>query len=124
MSKDPVSLRIACADLNGQMRGKRLPAAAAAQIEFTGHRMPLSALSPDVLGQPIPTSPTGDGQLRVTDRGPVPMPWLDLPATLFPMWMFTDDGKACRPVPATPCHRCCAAGAAMGVRSSRSRPSR
>lgn len=95
MTKAPVSLRIACADLNGQMRGKRLPASAGSAIEFTGHRMPLASLSLDVLGQSIHNAPTGDGQLRVTERGAVPMPWLELPATLFPMWMFTDTGQPC-----------------------------
>lgn len=94
------SLRTACADLNGLMRGKRLPAAHAARLEFSGQRMPLSALNVDLWGTDIADSPlafpTGDadGQLRVTDRGPVPMPWLAEPATLMPMWMFRDDGRA------------------------------
>ncbi len=50
MEIETASLRAACADLNGQMRGKRLPGSAAARIEFTGLRMPLSTLSLDVLG--------------------------------------------------------------------------
>lgn len=101
MTSTPTSLRIACADLNGLMRGKRLPIAAAADLEFSGHRMPRAALCTDVLGQPLRGGPTGDGHLRCTERGPVPMPWLELPATLYPMWMFTDES---RPDPTCPRH--------------------
>ncbi|MCA8882524.1 MAG: glutamine synthetase [Rhodobacteraceae bacterium] len=107
MEIDTPSLRTACADLNGQMRGKRLPAREAAKLEFTGQRMPLSALSLDIWGRDIEKSPLvfasgdADGQLRCTDRGPVLMPWLVEPATLVPMWMFTEDGA---PFDADPRH--------------------
>ncbi len=99
MDLPTASLRTACADLNGVWRGKRMPAAHGAKLEFEGHRMPLSALNLDLWGTDIDDSPlvfaTGDadGQLRVTDRGPVPMPWLGSPATLVPMWMYTDEGR-------------------------------
>ncbi|MBE3636934.1 glutamine synthetase family protein [Mangrovicoccus algicola] len=102
MEVETTALRVACADLNGQMRGKRLPGSAAARIEFQGLRMPLSTLSLDVLGHAAETGPAdGDGQMRVTERGPVPMPWLVQPSTLIPMWMFADDG---RPAPTCPRH--------------------
>lgn len=107
MEIDAASLRTACADLNGQMRGKRLPARHAAKLEFAGQRMPLSALSLDLWGRDIEGSPLvlasgdADGQVRVTERGPVPMPWLDAAPLLFPMWMFTEDG---RPFDACPRH--------------------
>ncbi|MCA8879187.1 MAG: glutamine synthetase [Rhodobacteraceae bacterium] len=98
MDIDTPSLRTACADLNGMMRGKRLPASEAAKLEFSGQRMPLSALSLDLWGTDIEDSPLvfqsgdADGQLRCTDRGPVAMPWLPEPATLMPMWMFSESG--------------------------------
>ncbi|OSP54264.1 glutamine synthetase family protein [Pseudoruegeria sp. SK021] len=101
------SLRTACADLNGQMRGKRLPARHATQLEYSGQRMPLSVLTLDLWGADIEDSPLvhasgdADGQLRCTERGPVPMPWLPEPATLVPMWMYTDDGA---PFDADPRH--------------------
>jgi glutamine synthetase len=107
MDIETPSLRTACADLNGMMRGKRLPASEAAKLEFYGHRMPLSALSLDLWGADVEGSPLvfpsgdADGALRCTDRGPVPMPWLATPATLVPMWMFTEDG---RPFDADPRH--------------------
>lgn len=95
------SLRTATADLNGVMRGTRRPASAAARIEYEGERLPLSALALDLWGREVTTLPMAttlggpDGQLRVTDRGPVRMPWLDLEATLVPMAMFGDDGAPC-----------------------------
>lgn len=98
MDISTASLRTACADLNGQMRGKRLPARDAAKLEYSGQRMPLSALSLDIWGRDVDDSPLvfasgdADGQLRCTERGPVLMPWLPSPATLVPMWMYTEDG--------------------------------
>lgn len=101
MATPPKSLRVACADLNGQMRGKRLPISAAKEVGLFGQRLAQSALSTDILGQTIPGAPTGDGQLRATERGMVPMPWLDLPTMLLPMWMFGDEA---RPDPRCPRH--------------------
>jgi len=101
------SLRTAAADLNGQMRGQRLPAGALSRLEYDGQRMALSALSLDLWGRHVDGSPLvfmsgdADGQLRMTDRGPVPIPWLAEPATLIPMSMYTDDGK---PFDACPRH--------------------
>ena len=64
-----------------------------------GTRMPLSTLNVDIRGDDIEDSPlvfeTGDrdGVLKPTDRGFVPMPWLDNPAALLPTWMSTDSGE-------------------------------
>ncbi|MEM8553893.1 MAG: glutamine synthetase family protein [Pseudomonadota bacterium] len=103
MDIDANSLRTACADLGGIMRGARMPGDAAAKLEFSGLRMPLATLGLDLFGrasEPV-SGATGDGQLRVTDRGPVPMPWLVQSAAIIPMWMFTEDG---RPSPLCPRH--------------------
>ncbi len=92
------ALRIIVADLNGQARGKRLPTGAADKLLGEGARMPLSVLNVDVQGNDIEASPlvfaTGDqdGTLRATERGFVPLPWLDTPSALLPMWMFTESG--------------------------------
>ena len=94
------SVTVAVADLNGQARGKRMPAAFAEKAIKGGTRMPLSTLNVDIWGDDIEDSPlvfeTGDrdGVLKPTDRGFLPMPWLDNPAALLPMWMFTDAGEA------------------------------
>ena len=86
-------------DLNGQMRGKRLPVSSAAKLEEGTVRMPYSVLNVDIWGADIEDSPLvfdsgdADGLLLPTDRGPVPMPWLDNPSAMVPMWMFHDDGR-------------------------------
>ncbi|MEO0665848.1 MAG: glutamine synthetase family protein [Pseudomonadota bacterium] len=97
------SARIAAVDLNGLMRGKRVPA------EKLGKpmRMPLSALNVDIFGHDIEDSPlvfaTGDadGELRPAERDPVPLPWLETRAPLQLSAMFHDDG---RPFEGDPSH--------------------
>lgn len=93
------TIRVGVADLNGQMRGKRVPSAYAAKLESSSVRMPLSALNVDIWGADILDSPllfeTGDadGILLPTGRTPVPMPWLNTPSALVPMWMNCEDGS-------------------------------
>ncbi len=88
------TVRVAAADLNGQARGKRMPARFAGKLTTDGTRMPMSVLNLDIWGEDIEDSPlvfeTGDpdGVLMPTERGFVPMPWLDAPTALLPMWMF------------------------------------
>ena len=92
------SLRVACCDLNGQARGKRLPMSAAPKALAGEVRVPLSVLNVDIWGEDIEGSPLvfesgdRDGLMRPTGRGPVPMPWLDAPAALVPTWTFREDG--------------------------------
>lgn len=93
------TFRVAASDLNGQMRGKRVPGSYASKLDKAAVRMPLSVLNLDLWGADIENSPlvfdTGDadGILRPTDRGPVPMPWLNSPSALVPMTMYWDDGR-------------------------------
>ena len=92
------TIRIAACDLNGQMRGKRLPSDMADKLDQGAARMPLSALNVDLWGRDIEDSPlvfeTGDadGILMPTARGAVPMPWLTQASALVPMVMQTEDG--------------------------------
>ncbi|ABF64569.1 L-glutamine synthetase [Ruegeria sp. TM1040] len=93
------TIRIAACDLNGQMRGKRLPAGMAAKLGEGSARMPFSVLNVDIWGRDIEDSPlvfeTGDadGILLPTKRGAVPMPWLATPSALVPMKMVHEDGR-------------------------------
>jgi len=93
------TIRVAAADLNGQARGKRIPVRFAEKIVREGTRFPYSALNLDIWGEDIEDSPllfeTGDadGVLKPTDRGFMPMPWLEAPTALLPIWMFHDDGR-------------------------------
>ena len=101
------TIRIAACDLNGQMRGKRMPSSMSAKLDQGAARMPLSALNVDLFGCDIENSPlvfeTGDadGILRPTDRGAVPMPWLATQTALVPMAMYHDDQT---PFPGDPRH--------------------
>lgn len=98
--RDYQTIRVAACDLNGQMRGKRVPGAYADKLEAGAVRMPLSALNVDIFGADIDGSPlvfeTGDadGILKPTGRGPVPLPWLETEQPLVPMTMHDDAGTA------------------------------
>jgi glutamine synthetase len=92
------NIRAAVADLNGQARGKRMPAHFGHKLATEGSRMPMSVLNVDIWGDDIEDSPLvfasgdRDGVLMPTERGFVPMPWLANPSALIPMWMFLEDG--------------------------------
>lgn len=93
------TIRVAAADLNGQARGKRVPARFADKVVFEGTRFPMSVLNLDIWGEDIEDSPLifdsgdADGILRPTERGFLPMPWLDAPTALLPIWMFRENGQ-------------------------------
>src|SRR6056297_1864776 len=93
------TIRVAAADLNGQARGKRVPSRFADKVVEDGTRFPMSVLNLDIWGEDIDDSPlvfeTGDadGVLRPTERGFVPMPWLEAPTALLPIWMFRENGR-------------------------------
>lgn len=93
------TVRAAACDLNGIARGKRMPARSAEKLLVDGTRFPMSVLNLDIWGEDIEDSPlvfeTGDkdGALRPTERGFVPMPWLEAPSALLPIWMFHEDGR-------------------------------
>ncbi|KIN64431.1 putative gamma-glutamylputrescine synthetase [Sulfitobacter noctilucicola] len=93
------SVRVAAADLNGQPRGKRIPTRFADKALEDGTRFPFSVLNLDIWGEDIEDSPLvmesgdKDGVLRATERGFMPMPWLEAPTALLPIWMYHDDGR-------------------------------
>ncbi|MBY6202360.1 glutamine synthetase family protein [Maritalea mobilis] len=93
------SIRVAAADLNGQPRGKRIARRYADKAITEGTRFPYSVLNLDIWGEDIDDSPLvfeagdPDGILMPTERGFVPMPWLDAPTALLPIWMFHHDGR-------------------------------
>ncbi|MEJ6392301.1 glutamine synthetase family protein [Gymnodinialimonas sp. 2305UL16-5] len=101
------SIRMIAADLNGQARGKRIARRSAGKAIKDGTRFPYSVLNLDIWGEDIEDSPLlfaagdPDGVLRPTERGFVPVPWLDTPTALLPIWMFDEDGA---PYPGDPRH--------------------
>jgi len=92
------SLRTVAADLNGQARGKRIARRYAQKAIEDGTRFPYSVLNLDIWGEDIEDSPLvfeagdPDGILRPTERGLLPVPWLDTPTALLPVWMQHEDG--------------------------------
>ncbi|QFT62242.1 Gamma-glutamylputrescine synthetase PuuA [Roseivivax sp. THAF30] len=93
------TIRVAACDLNGQPRGKRVPSRFADKIVENGTRFPVSVLNLDIWGEDIDDSPLvfesgdRDGVLFPTERGFLPMPWLEAPTALLPIWMFREDGR-------------------------------
>jgi glutamine synthetase len=93
------TIRVAAVDLNGQARGKRMPARLADAVADSGTRFPLSVMNLDIWGEDIDDSPLvfesgdPDGVLKPTERGFVPMPWLDTPTALLPLWMYHEGGQ-------------------------------
>ena len=77
-----------------------MPTKFAQGIEEDGTRFPLSVLNLDIWGEDIDNSPLvfeagdPDGVCLPTERGFMPMPWLDSPSALLPMWMYREDGRA------------------------------
>ena len=93
------TIRVAAADLNGMARGKRVPARFADKILTEGTKFPFSVLNMDIWGEDVEDSPLvfqsgdPDGLLLPTERGFMPMPWLEAPTGLLPLWMFHPDGR-------------------------------
>ena len=95
---DIKSLRAAVCELNGVMRGKRIPLEQAEKVLGGGLRMPLSVVGVDIWGEDIVKSPlvfaTGDadGICESTGRGILPMDWTAEPSGLIPLWLRQEDG--------------------------------
>jgi glutamine synthetase len=93
------TIRAAACDLNGVARGKRMPIPSAVKMLTDGTRFPFSALNVDIWGEDIEDSPlvfdSGDQDaiLFPTERGFVPMPWLEAPSALLPIWMYHENGR-------------------------------
>ncbi|MFU1477182.1 glutamine synthetase family protein [Roseovarius sp. C7] len=91
MSQDPHTIRVAFCDLNGVMRGKRLPGEYEDKLSRGAIKMPLSVVNVDITGADIEDSPLvfesgdADGVLLPTGRGPMPLPWLGSDQPLYPM---------------------------------------
>jgi glutamine synthetase len=89
-------LHTAVCDLNGIMRGKRIPIDQARRIAENGIRMPLSIVGVDVWGEDIVGNPMvfsggdTDGICSPTGRGAMPINWTTRPSAMIPLWLFQD----------------------------------
>ncbi len=90
------SLIVGLCDINGQLRGKRVPASSAKKIMKSGIRMPLSTCSVDIWGNDIVGSPLvldsgdQDAECLPTSRGIIPIDWLEKPTGFIPISMFEE----------------------------------
>jgi glutamine synthetase len=93
------SVQAVVCDLNGIMRGKRIPVEQASKVLGGGIRMPLSIVGVDVWGEDIIGSTQvfatgdGDGICEATGRGPLPVSWTSRPSALIPLWLSLEDGR-------------------------------
>ncbi|WP_138465710.1 glutamine synthetase family protein [Poseidonocella sp. HB161398] len=93
----PPFLLAAHCDLNGVLRGKRLPAAQARKLVDKGMRMPMSSIGVDIWGTDVAGSPLFeagdlDGVVEPTGRGPLPIDWTGSGGAFLPMWMRRESG--------------------------------
>ena len=96
---DITSLRAAVCDLNGILRGKRVPVAQVPKVLEGAMRMPYSITCLDIWGEDVTGNPLVyqqgdiDGRCEPTGRGFLPMNWLGSPTALLPLWMLSEDGS-------------------------------
>jgi glutamine synthetase len=95
---DITSVRAAVCDLNGILRGKRVPVAQTHKVLDGQMRMPYSICCLDIWGEDVAGNPLVfkygdvDGRCAPTGRGFLPMNWLGSPTALLPLWMIEEDG--------------------------------
>ncbi|MEM7091141.1 MAG: glutamine synthetase family protein [Pseudomonadota bacterium] len=94
------SVTVALVDINGVLRGKRLPVSQISKVFEGGFRMPLSACTLDIWGRDIADSELvfqsgdRDGVCKPTDRGLLPCIWKSKPSALLLLTMHNEDGTA------------------------------
>ena len=100
VSKNGVKyLTLSIVDINGVLRGKRLPVDQLNKIIKDGARMPFSAANVDIWGRDIDGSPLvfesgdEDGKCIWTARKPMLMNWIEPSNILIPMSYFNEDGS-------------------------------
>ncbi|OQM75612.1 glutamine synthetase family protein [Manganibacter manganicus] len=95
---DIQSLRAAVCDLNGIMRGKRIPVEQAQKALEGKLRMPYSVGGVDIWGEDIEgnklvfSTGDADGICQWTGRGILPMEWTAHPTALIPLWFADENG--------------------------------
>lgn len=87
---------VAAYDLNGILRGKRIPSNQIDKALAGGVRMPLSILGTDIWGNDAVFDVSGsgdeDGLAQVTERGLLHLGWKKNPTSMLPVWLANEDG--------------------------------
>ncbi len=97
--KDIASVQAAVCDLNGILRGKRIPVHQAERVLDGSIRMPLSIVGVDIWGEDIVgnqqvfASGDADGYCIPTGRGVIPVNWTSRPSALIPLWLFEEGAR-------------------------------
>ncbi len=97
--KSTPELDVFITDLNGNLRGKRIPASSAEGIMESGFKLPLSVMGLDFWGDDVPKNglvfETGDsdGFCQIVSHQPLLMPWENGEHYQMMATMFLPDGK-------------------------------
>lgn len=91
------SVQVALVDINGALRGKRIPVADIGKAVRGQVRMPLTVAALDIWGRDIAGSPfmaagDGDGLCHPTGRLPIHADWLAHPTAILPVWSHLETG--------------------------------
>lgn len=93
------SVQAVVCDLNGILRGKRVPVNQIEKVLNGGIRMPLSIVGVDIWGEDIVGSShvfaNGDidGVCASTGRGALPVGWTLKPSAVVPLWLVKENGE-------------------------------
>lgn len=96
-NSETANIQAAICDLNGVLRGKRIPVQQVDKILDGSMRMPQSIVGVDIWGEDIVGNPQvfahgdKDGRCLPTGRGILPISWMSRPSALIPLWMFDED---------------------------------
>lgn len=92
------SLRVAVCDLNGTLRGKRIPVSQLDKALEGKVRMPLSVIGVDIWGEDVLDNALilemgdRDGICEYTGRDVLPIDWTPTPTALVPVWLKEETG--------------------------------
>ncbi|GAA0312666.1 glutamine synthetase family protein [Psychrobacter aestuarii] len=88
---------VAVSDINGILRGKRIPAKQFEKVTDDGIRLPLSVLGVDIWGADVIESSQCNGDIdaiaKPTGRDAFPLINTNSPSSLLPVWLFHESGE-------------------------------
>lgn len=93
----PKYIYVASGDINGVLRGKRIPYAQLNKINSEGIRLPFSVLGVDIWGADVIESAQSNGDIDAmampTGRGTFPLISTNQPSAMLPVWLYNEDGS-------------------------------
>lgn len=98
-NQDITHVSVGICDINGVVRGKRIPVSQAKKVLEGGLKFPLSVSTTDVWGEDVfgneysDKNGDQDGICQYTGRGVLPVNWLSSPSAFIPVSLLGEDGK-------------------------------